>query len=75
MYERQAEFGYRRFAVCLLIGIGIAGAVYSAFWLRPWESAVERAQRLCSQCGLVADEIDRLIDTRRHSTLTRDENL
>lgn len=40
-----------------------------------WESARERAHRLCAECGLSADETDELIDGVRHSTLTRDENL
>ena len=48
-----------------------------AIWLlvaRPWESATERAHRLCAECGLSTDETDQLIDGVRHSTLTRDES-
>ena len=42
-------------------------------WLilgRPWESPTEWAYRLCGECGLTSDEVDRLIDVNRHSTLT-----
>ena len=35
----------------------------------------DRAYRLCGQCGLVRAEIDGLIDTMRHLTLTRQQNL
>ena len=42
---------------------------------RPWESATERAYRTCSECGLDAGEVDRLIDTMRHSALTREQGL
>ena len=42
---------------------------------RPFESPRGKALRLCGGCGLDVAEVDWLIDTMRHSTLTRAENL
>ena len=75
MGERQDEFSYRRFAVCLLVAFEIAGTVYAIFWRRPWESDTQRAHRLCEGCGLGPGDVGGLIDNVRHSTLTREENL
>ena len=47
-------------------------------WLgyaRPWETATERAYRLCGECGQPAEIVDWLIDSNRHSTLTRAESI
>ncbi len=54
----------------LTFGVGV--------WIvltRPFESPRGKALRLCGDCGLDVAEIDWLIDTMRHSTLTRAENL
>ncbi len=54
----------------LTFGVGV--------WIvfaRPFESPRGKALRLCGECGLDVAEIDWLIDTMRHSTLTRAENL
>ena len=54
----------------LTFGVGV--------WLvlaRPFESPRDRAHRLCGECGLDVDEIDWLIDSSRHTALTRAENL
>ena len=75
MGERQDEFSYPRFAVCLLIAVAVVAAVYAAMYARPWESDTQRAHRLCEGCGLGPGEVDGLIDNVRHSTLTREENL
>ena len=40
-------------------------AIPAGRWVRharPWETSTQRAHRLCSECGLDDDEIDRLID-------------
>lgn len=53
-------------------------AFCTGLWLRytrPWESPIERAHRLCRECGLDDDEIDRLIDTKRHAGLMREQEL
>ena len=75
MGKCQAEFSYPRFAVCLLMALAAVAAVYTVMYTRPWESAIERAHRLCRVCGLEADEIDGLIANVRHSTLTGEQNL
>ena len=36
---------------------------------------MQRAHRICGQCGLGPVVVDELIDTMRHSTLTREQNL
>ncbi len=54
----------------LTFGVGV-WIVYA----HPFESPRGTALRLCGECGLGVDEIDWLIDTMRHSTLTRAENL
>ena len=60
-------------AACLfLLTFGVGVWVVIA---RPFESPRGKALRLCGECGLDVDEIDWLIDTMRHSTLTRAENL
>ena len=54
----------------LMFGVGV--------WLvlaRPFESPRDRALRLCGECGLDAAEIDGLIHSSRHTTLTREESL
>ena len=53
---------YPRFAVCLLIAVAVAAAVYAMMYTRPWESDIERAHRLCEGCGRGAGELDWLIE-------------
>ena len=69
MGEARTQLSNRRLAVCLLIAVAVTAWIYT----RPWESVVERAHRLCGQCGLGVDEIDWLIDDARHATIERDE--
>ena len=45
----EQEFSRRRLAVCILIAVVIALAIFAVAHRRPWESAVERAHRLCGQ--------------------------
>ncbi len=59
-------------ACLLLLTFGVSVWIVLA---RPFESPRDKALRLCGECGLEAAEIDWLIDTMRHSTLTRAENL
>ncbi len=52
----------------------IPSAFLAGLWLRnvrPWETPVERAHRLCIACGLADSEVDRMIDDAGHSTLDR----
>ncbi len=64
---------FRQALACLfLLTFGVGVWVVFA---RPFESPRDKALRLCGECGLDVDEIDWLIDTMRHSTLTRAENL
>ncbi len=46
-----------------------------ADYKRPWALAVERAHRLCAECGLTAGEVDGLIETMQAAgeRKTRDE--
>ncbi len=47
-------------------------------WLRSarlWESPMQRAHRICGQCGLGPVVVDELIETMRHSKLTREQKL
>lgn len=44
-------------------------------YARPLYSPTGRAYRLCVACGLTGDEIDRLIDTKRHAGQTREQQL
>ncbi len=47
-------------------------------WVRhagPWETLTQRAHRLCDECGLDDDEIDRLIDEFRDPRLSREQAL
>jgi hypothetical protein len=53
-------------------------AIPAGRWLRhtrPWESATERAHRLCGECGLTATETNRMIDQLSHPTLRREQAL
>ena len=43
------------------------------FLTRPWESPIDRAYRLCGECGLPYTDVDRLVAENRASTLTREE--
>ena len=48
----------------------------STIFYRPWESATQRAYRLCYRCSdLEPDEVDDLIDANIHSTLTREQSM
>ena len=47
-------------------------------WLivaRPWESPMERAYRVCSECGISNIEVAWLIGVMRESPKTREEKL
>ena len=52
-------------------------ALGAVCWLRSRRppTPTDVAYRICSACGLDVAEIDQLIDTMRHSTLSREENL
>jgi len=39
------------------------------------ESPLDRAYRLCRQCGLEPGDVDTLIDNSRHAKLTREERI
>ncbi len=68
MAKRMAQI-----AACLfLLTFGVGVCIVLA---RPFESPRGKALRLCGDCGLAVAEVDRLIDTMRHTTLTRAENL
>ena len=66
---------YPRFVVCLLVAVAVVTAVYAAMYARPWESAAERAHRLCEGCGIEVAEVDWLIETMQTDGehKTRDE--
>lgn len=55
----------------------IVACAFSLWWFqtRPFETTVRRAYRLCGECGLERGDITGLIDTMRHSTLTREQSL
>ena len=61
-------------ALACLFLLTFAGGLWIVF-ARPFESPRDRALQLCGGCGLDVSEIDWLIDSSRHTTLTRDENL
>ena len=71
----MVPLGNRTTKVAALELLVAVAAGISLFGTRPWESATERAHRICAECGLSTDETDQLIDGVRHSTLTQDENL
>jgi hypothetical protein len=53
-------------------------AIPAGRWVRhtrPWESAIQRAHRLCREGGLDDDEINRLIETKSDAGLTREQEL
>ncbi len=50
----------------------ISGCMFLA---RPWESPVDRAYRLCGECGLPSSEADGLIGIMRENPKTRVEKL
>lgn len=53
-------------------------ALAAGFWLRkaqPPESPLDRANRICQDCGLTQQEVDQLIDNMHRSKLTREEKL
>ena len=57
-------------AVALVPSMFLAGLYLRN--VRPWETPVARAHRMCIACGLDASEIDRMIDDAAHSTLDRE---
>ncbi len=59
-------------ACLFLLAFGIGVWIVFA---RPFESPRDKALRLCGECGLDVAEIDWLIDSSRHTTMTRAENL
>ncbi len=67
----------RRAKLGLAVGLVLI-AVPAGRWVRHtlrWQSPTERAHRLCRECGLDDDQINRLIDTKRDAGLTREEEL
>lgn len=48
---------------------------YGLRFERPWESRTDVAYRICGACGFDSSEVDQLIGTARHSTLSHEENL
>ena len=68
MAKRMAQALACLFLLTFGVGVWIVFA-------RPFESARDKALRLCGECGLDPAEIDGLIDDLRHTTLTRAENL
>ena len=61
-------------AAVVLVVIAIPGGRWVRH-TRPWESPTERAHRLCRECGLDDDEIDRLIAEKRIAGQTREQEL
>ncbi len=58
--------------------VRVVSAMPAGRWVRhtrPWESPIQRAHRLCRECGLDDDEVDRFIDTKRNAGLTREQEL
>jgi hypothetical protein len=73
-FSPMASPAVKIIVVAMLIPVGFL----TARWIRsarPWETLTDRVHRLCRECGLDIDAIDRIIDDVRHSTLTRQENL
>lgn len=53
-------------------------AIPAGRWVRharPWESSIQRAHRLCRECGLGEDEIGRLIAAKMNAGQTREQEL
>ena len=71
----KPEVSRRQFAAFVTVGVVISLAIFVVAHRRPWESATTRAYRLCGKCGLGTEEINRLIDDLRHSTLGIEQNL
>ena len=71
----ESEFSRRRLAVCILVAVVIALAIFAVAHRRPWESTTARARRVCLPCGLGAAEVDRLIDDAGYSVLSREDLL
>ncbi len=68
----MARRSTKTIAAMLPVMAAIAGWLILA---RPWESPTERVYRVCDACGLVAHEVDWLIDANKNSTLTREQSL
>ncbi len=57
-------------------GVSVLFAVSGWMFLaRPWESPIDRAYRLCGECGLPSSEVDWLIGVMRDNPKTRAEKL
>ena len=59
--------------------VGMLAVVFAVsgwlFLARPWESLVDRAYRLCGECGLPSTEVDWMIGVMRENPKTRAEKL
>lgn len=53
----------------ILVGVWLSGLGW------PGETLVERAHRMCADCGISGEEIDALIDNGRHSRISREESI
>lgn len=53
----------------------VAAVLIPALRIRDVETATERAYRICGECGLEPDEIDRQIENKSRSTLSREEEI
>ncbi|MHC4698764.1 MAG: hypothetical protein ACYTFA_18700 [Planctomycetota bacterium] len=58
-------------AVCIVL----TGASGTLIFDKGTETPTQRAYKECRPCGLAESEIDELIDTRRHSTVSREESI
>ncbi len=58
-----------------LVALSLPIAILFGLWLQPGETPIERAYRVCGECGILPFEIDQQIDDARHTTLTREESL
>ena len=60
-----------------MVALAVVLPLYLVFWSGPVRpmTLTEIAYQTCGSCGLTTAEIDGLIDTARHSTLSRQENL
>jgi hypothetical protein len=60
------------YATLLVVLVGASGTL---IFDKGAETPTQRAYNECRPCGLTEAEIDELIDTRRHSTLSREESI
>ena len=59
--------------------VGMLAVMFAAsgwlFLARPWESPIDRAYRLCGECGLPSSEVDGLLGIMRENPTTRADKL